>query len=462
MEVSVFGSGYVGLVQAAVLADVGHQVICVDVDPQKIAQLQRGIPPIHEPGLSAMLEENLKAKRLHFTSQASDAVAHGKLIFIAVGTPPNEDGSADLQHVLNVARQIASLMEQDCTLVIKSTVPVGTADKVRAEVGATLEIRGKTQLNAWVVSNPEFLKEGSAIADCTRPDRIIVGTQDAAAQAQMAELYAPFNRNHERTLYMDNRSAELVKYAANAMLATRISFMNELANLAERLGVDIEAVRKGIGSDPRIGYHFIYPGCGFGGSCFPKDLNALIHTAEVNGLDPRLLKTVVRINEDQRQVLLRKIKEQFPEGLADKSIAIWGLAFKPNTDDMREAPSRYLMEALWAEGARVRAFDPEAMTECRRIYGYRNDLELCATRDDTLQDADALVICTEWKTFRVVDLDELGRKLRTRVVIDGRNLFNPQHMANAGLHYFGIGIPHIPPASASQPAPQHAHIMVPA
>src|SRR5690606_37095991 len=253
-----------------------------------------------------------------------------------------------------------------------------TADKVRAEVGATLEIRGKTQLNAWVVSNPEFLKEGSAIADCTRPDRIIVGTQDAAAQAQMAELYAPFNRNHERTLYMDNRSAELVKYAANAMLATRISFMNELANLAERLGVDIEAVRKGIGSDPRIGYHFIYPGCGFGGSCFPKDLNALIHTAEVNGLDPRLLKTVVRINEDQRQVLLRKIKEQFPEGLADKSIAIWGLAFKPNTDDMREAPSRYLMEALWAEGARVRAFDPEAMTECRRIYGYRNDLELCA------------------------------------------------------------------------------------
>src|SRR5690606_2754480 len=311
MEVSVFGSGYVGLVQAAVLADVGHQVICVDVDPQKIAQLQRGIPPIHEPGLSAMLEENLKAKRLHFTSQASDAVAHGKLIFIAVGTPPNEDGSADLQHVLNVARQIASLMEQDCTLVIKSTVPVGTADKVRAEVGATLEIRGKTQLNAWVVSNPEFLKEGSAIADCTRPDRIIVGTQDAAAQAQMAELYAPFNRNHERTLYMDNRSAELVKYAANAMLATRISFMNELANLAERLGVDIEAVRKGIGSDPRIGYHFIYPGCGFGGSCFPKDLNALIHTAEVNGLDPRLLKTVVRINEDQRQVLLRKIKEQF-------------------------------------------------------------------------------------------------------------------------------------------------------
>lgn len=452
MEVSVFGSGYVGLVQAAVLADVGHQVICVDIDDRKIVQLRQGIPSIHEPGLAALLEENIKAGRLHFTTQASDAVAHGKVIFIAVGTPPNEDGSADLQHVLSVARQIAGLMEQDRTLVIKSTVPVGTADKVRMETRATLDARDKTHLNAYVVSNPEFLKEGSAVADCSRPDRIIIGSQDPIAQAQMAELYAPFNRNHERTTYMDNRSAELVKYAANAMLATRISFMNELASLAESLGVDIEAVRKGIGSDPRIGYHFIYPGCGFGGSCFPKDLKALIHTAEENGIEPRLLRTVTRINDDQRQLLLHKLKAQFPEGLAGKSIAVWGLAFKPNTDDMREAPSRYLMEALWAEGARVRAFDPEAMTECRRIYGYRNDLELCATRDDTLQDADALVICTEWKAFRVVDFDELRKKLRARLVIDGRNLFNPQQLARAGLHYIGIGLPYIRPSSASVPA----------
>ena len=452
MEVSVFGSGYVGLVQAAVLADVGHQVICVDIDDRKIVQLRQGIPSIHEPGLAALLEENIKAGRLHFTTQASDAVAHGKVIFIAVGTPPNEDGSADLQHVLSVARQIAGMMEQDRTLVIKSTVPVGTADKVRMETRATLDARDKTDLNAYVVSNPEFLKEGSAVADCSRPDRIIIGSHDPIAQAQMAELYTPFNRNHERTTYMDNRSAELVKYAANAMLATRISFMNELASLAESLGADIEAVRKGIGSDPRIGYHFIYPGCGFGGSCFPKDLKALIHTAEENGIEPRLLKTVTRINDDQRQLLLRKLKAQFPEGLAGKSIAVWGLAFKPNTDDMREAPSRYLMEALWAEGARVRAFDPEAMTECRRIYGYRNDLELCATRDDTLQDADALVICTEWKAFRVVDFDELGKKLRARLVIDGRNLFNPQQLARAGLHYIGIGLPYISPSSALTPA----------
>ncbi len=452
MEVSVFGSGYVGLVQAAILADVGHQVMCVDVDEQKVAQLQRAIPTIHEPGLAAVLEENIKAGRLRFSTQAQLAVIHARIIFIAVGTPPNEDGSADLRHVMSVARQVACMMEQDRTLVIKSTVPVGTADTVRAEVRAILDTRGKTELSAFIVSNPEFLKEGSAVADCSRPDRIIIGSQDATAQSQMAELYAPFNRNHERTLYMDNRSAELVKYAANAMLATRISFMNELANLAESLGADIEAVRKGIGSDPRIGYHFIYPGCGFGGSCFPKDLKALIHTAEENGLEPRLLQTVTRINDDQRQVLLRKLKAQLPGGLADKAIAVWGLAFKPNTDDMREAPSRYLIEALWAEGARVRAFDPEAMTECRRIYGYRDDLELCATRDDTLQDADALVICTEWKAFRVVDFEALGKKLRARLVIDGRNLFNPQQLANAGLHYFGIGLPYIRPTSASVPA----------
>lgn len=378
MDVSVFGTGYVGLVQAAALADVGHRVLCVDVDAHKISQLRQGVPPIHEPGLSGMLEENIKEGRLSFSTQASDAVAHAELIFIAVGTPPDEDGSADLSHVLGVTRQIAGLMAAHRTLIIKSTVPVGTADKVAALAREELDRLGKHQLQVRVVSNPEFLKEGSALADCMRPDRIIVGTADDQAQQQLSELYAPFCRNHEKLMFMDNRSAELTKYAANAMLATRISFMNELANLSEFLGADIESVRKGIGSDPRIGYHFIYPGCGFGGSCFPKDLRALLHTAEHSGMPLRLLQSVSEINDSQRQILFSKLKRSFPGSLKGKSIALWGLAFKPNTDDMREAPSRYLMEALWAEGATVRAFDPEAMAECRRLYGYRDDLQLCA------------------------------------------------------------------------------------
>lgn len=447
MEISVFGTGYVGLVQAAALADVGHQVVCVDIDPRKIAQLQRGVPTIHEPGLAEMLERNLAEGRLGFTTQASDAVLHADIIFIAVGTPPNEDGSADLGHVLDVAREIARLMDSDKTLIIKSTVPVGTADRVLAVARETLAELGKGMLNVSIVSNPEFLREGSAVNDCIRPDRIVAGCPDEATRQCIAKLYAPFNHNHDRILFMDNRSAELVKYASNAMLATRISFMNEIALLADRLGVDVNAVRKGLGSDSRIGYHFLYPGCGFGGSCFPKDLKALIRTAEEQDVPPLLLRAVSEVNNQQRLVLFRRLQEFFEGDLRGKVIALWGLAFKPNTDDMREAPSRYLMEALWAAGAVVQAYDPEAMTECRRLYGYRPDLQLCATRDDCLQNADALVICTEWKTFRVVDFDLLRDKLRSRLILDGRNLYDPAEVARAGLHYRGIGVPYQAPAA---------------
>ncbi len=369
MDVSVFGTGYVGLIQAAALADIGHRVLCVDTDAQKIRQLQQAVPPISEPGLSLMLEDNIKHGRLLFSTQASDAVAHATLVFIAVGTPPDEDGSADLRHVLEVTRQIAQHMAADRTLIIKSTVPVGTADQVLACARAELQRQGKPELCVRVVSNPEFLKEGSALLDCMRPDRIIIGTSDPIAQAQLADLYAPLCRNHEKLMVMDNRSAELTKYAANAMLATRISFMNELANLSEHLGADIEAVRKGIGSDPRIGYHFIYPGCGFGGSCFPKDLRALLHTADHNGMPLRLLQSVCDVNDSQRNILLGKLRAYFPEGLGGKSIALWGLAFKPNTDDMREAPSRYLMEALWHEGATgLPSSSGWGLRACRRCW----------------------------------------------------------------------------------------------
>lgn len=446
MDVGVFGTGYVGLVQAVALSDVGHRVVCIDIDTDKVLQLQRGVPPIHERGLTDMLESNLAAGRLGFSTQALDAVAHSDVLFIAVGTPSHEDGSADLEHVLEVAREIARLMQSPKTLVIKSTVPVGTADLVRVTVQEELVKLGKTGLSFSVVSNPEFLREGSAVEDCMKPDRIIIGCTDEASRQLMATLYAPFNHNHDRLMVMDNRSAELVKYASNAMLATRISFMNEIANLAERLDVDVNAVRKGMGADTRIGYHFLYPGCGFGGSCFPKDLKALIRTAEDQGVEPRLLKMVREINDTQRQVLYGKLQDFFGGDLRGKAIAIWGLAFKPDTDDMREAPSRYLMEALWQAGAVVYAYDPEAMTECRRIYGYRDDLQLCATRDDCLQNADALIICTEWKAFRIIDPPLLRDKLRARLVIDGRNLYQSDSMAAAGLHYLGIGVPYMEPA----------------
>ena len=438
MKVTVFGTGYVGLVQGAVLADVGHDVICVDVDAAKVAALQAGHIPIHEPGLEPLVQANQAAGRLRFTTDAAQGVAHGELIFLAVGTPPDEDGRADLQHVLAVAHTIATHMTAPKTIVNKSTVPVGTADKVADTVRKVLETRG-VALAFEVVSNPEFLKEGAAVADCKRPDRIVIGTRAPQAERQLRELYAPFNRNHDRIVMMDVRSAELTKYAANAMLATKISFINEMANLAEQLGADIEDVRRGLGSDPRIGYHFIYPGVGYGGSCFPKDVKALIHTAQSIGFTPDLLLAVESRNDAQRQLLARRIIAHYGGSLRGKTIAVWGLAFKPETDDMREAPSRYLLQSLWAAGAQVRAHDPAAMDEARRIFGERDDLVLCGSPTEALEGADALAIVTEWKIFRVPDFAQMAHALRDRMVFDGRNLYDPETIARFGLGYVSIG-----------------------
>ena len=439
MDVSVFGTGYVGLVQAAALADVGHRVLCVDVDAHKISQLRQGVPPIHEPGLSSMLEENIKEGRLSFSTQASDAVAHAELIFIAVGTPPDEDGSADLSHVLGVTRQIAGLMAAHRTLIIKSTVPVGTADKVAALAREELDRLGKHQLQVRVVSNPEFLKEGSALADCMRPDRIIVGTADDQAQQQLSELYAPFCRNHEKLMFMDNRSAELTKYAANAMLATRISFMNELALLAEKLGADIELVRRGIGSDLRIGYQFLYAGAGYGGSCFPKDVKALVKTGADHGIPLKVLTAVEEANERQKRVLVDKVVERFGDDLKGRRFAIWGLAFKPNTDDMREAPSLVVIAELTKRGATVAAYDPVSMREAARVLGPRDDVTLVERAEAALPGADALLIVTEWKEFRTPDFDGIKSSLKAPVVFDGRNLYDPKLMKALGIEYRGIG-----------------------
>ena len=440
MKVTVFGTGYVGLVQGAVLADVGHDVVCVDIDAAKVAALQAGQMPIHEPGLGPIVQGNQAAGRLRFTTDAAEGVAHGDLIFLAVGTPPDEDGSADLQHVLAVARTIATHMAAPKVIVNKSTVPVGTADKVAEAVLTVLQQRG-ADIDFNVVSNPEFLKEGAAVADCKRPDRIVIGTDSPAAEAQLRALYAPFNRNHDKIVVMDVKSAELTKYAANAMLATKISFINEIANLAERLGADIEAVRRGIGSDPRIGYHFIYPGVGYGGSCFPKDVKALIHTAQSIGFEPEVLLAVERRNDAQRRVLPERIVAHYGGTLQGKTIAVWGLAFKPETDDMREAPSRYLLQALWAAGARVRAHDPAAMAEARRIFGERADLTLCANPTEALEGADALVIVTEWKIFRAPDFNQMAQLLKNRMVFDGRNLYEPAIVARHGLGYWSVGRP---------------------
>ncbi len=440
MKVTVFGTGYVGLVQGAVLADVGHEVVCVDVDAAKVAALQAGQIPIHEPGLQPMVLANQAAGRLHFTTNAAQGVAHGELIFLAVGTPPDEDGSADLRHVLAVARTIAQHMAGPKVIVNKSTVPVGTADEVAATVRATLAGRG-IDIAFEVVSNPEFLKAGAAVSDCMRPDRIIIGTTSAAAERQLRELYAPFNRNHDRMVVMDVRSAELTKYAANAMLATKISFINEMANLAELLGADVEAVRRGMGSDPRIGYSFIYPGAGYGGSCFPKDVKALIHTAQSTGFTPEVLLAVERRNNAQREVLGQRVIAHYGGSLRGKTIAVWGLAFKPETDDMREAPSRYLLQALWAAGARVRAHDPAAMAEALRIFGERADLTLCASPTEALEGADALVIVTEWKIFRAPDFNQMAQLLKNRMVFDGRNLYEPAIVARHGLGYWSVGRP---------------------
>lgn len=438
MRVTVFGTGYVGLVQGAVLADVGHEVVCVDVDAAKVAALRAGRIPIHEPGLAPLVQANQAAGRLRFSTDAAAGVAHGELIFLAVGTPPDEDGGADLQHVLAVARTIAAHMDGPRTLVNKSTVPVGTADRVAQAVRAGLAERG-VRYPFEVVSNPEFLKEGAAVADCQRPDRIIIGTSSAAAEQQLRALYAPFNRSHDRMVVMDVRSAELTKYAANAMLATKISFINEIAGLAERLGADIEAVRRGIGSDPRIGYHFIYPGVGYGGSCFPKDVKALIRTSQDVGFDPELLRAVERRNDAQRRVLAERIVAYYGGSLRGRTIAVWGLAFKPDTDDMREAPSRVLLAGLWAAGATVRAHDPVAMDEARRIFGERADLVLCDTPAQALEGAHALAIVTEWKAFRVPDFDQMARALADRMVFDGRNLYDPAALERHGLGYVSIG-----------------------
>jgi UDPglucose 6-dehydrogenase len=439
MKVTVFGIGYVGLVQGAVLAEVGHDVVCVDVDQAKVERLKQGQIPIYEPGLESLVRENVAAGRLSFTTDAAAAVRHGAVQFIAVGTPPDEDGSADLQYVLAVAETIASHMESHQTVVDKSTVPVGTADKVAERISEVLARRERSDLDADVVSNPEFLKEGSAVADCMKPDRIIIGSGSDAAQELMRELYAPFNRNHEKIIVMDVRSAELTKYAANCMLATKISFMNEMSNLAERLGADIEMVRQGIGSDPRIGYHFIYPGAGYGGSCFPKDVQALIHTADSIDFDAKLLKAVENRNNTQKTVLFNKIWNHFGGDLAGRTFAIWGLSFKPNTDDMREAPSRVLMEALWQAGARVQAYDPEAMQETPRLYGNRDELTLCGTKEAALRGAEALVIVTEWPAFKAPDFDFISEQLQQPLIFDGRNLFDPARMAKKGYCYYSIG-----------------------
>ena len=439
MKITVFGTGYVGLVQGTILAEVGHHVVCVDLDIDKIEKLKQGIIPIYEPGLELLVKENYAAGRLEFTTDADYAVAHGNVQFIAVGTPPDEDGSADLKYVLKVAETIAERMEAHRIVVDKSTVPVGTADKVSQRMAQVLAGRNRKELTFDVVSNPEFLKEGSAVSDCQKPDRIIIGTEDDNSIEVMRELYAPFSRNHDKIIAMDVRSAELTKYAANCMLATKISFMNEIANLAELLGADIEAVRHGIGSDPRIGYQFIYPGVGYGGSCFPKDVQALIQTADAINFDAKVLKAVEARNHAQKITLFEKISAHFNGDLVSKKFALWGLAFKPNTDDMREAPSRVLMEALWAAGANVQAFDPEAMDETQRLYGNRDDLSLCGTKEATLRGADALVIVTEWQSFRAPDFSLLIQQLHQPVVFDGRNMFEPDRMAKKGFTYYSVG-----------------------
>jgi len=438
MKVSVVGTGYVGLVTGACLAEMGNDVLCLDVDPNKIRILQEGGIPIHEPGLDKVVERNVKAGRLSFTTDIARAVAHGTIQFIAVGTPPDEDGSADLQYVLAAARNIGRLMSDYKVIVDKSTVPVGTADKVRAAVADELAKRG-SDVKYAVVSNPEFLKEGAAVDDFMRPDRIVVGADDEQAIVLMRALYAPFQRNHERLIVMDVRSAELTKYAANAMLATRISFMNELALLAEKMGADIEQVRLGIGSDQRIGTHFLYAGCGYGGSCFPKDVKALIKTASGADQELLVLKAVEDANERQKTVLVSKVVKRFGADLKGKHFALWGLAFKPNTDDMREATSRVVLQELFERGATVTAYDPVAMAEAQRIFGNEPRLTYADSPNAALQGADALIIVTEWKEFRSPDFDNIKASLKTPVIFDGRNLYEPSLVKQAGLSYDSIG-----------------------
>lgn len=439
MNVTIFGTGYVGLVTGACFAESGNHVCCVDVDEVKIEGLRNGVVPIFEPGLTDLVQENFEAGRLSFTTDPKEAIDHGRFIFIAVGTPPNEDGSSDLKYVDEVAETIGKHLTHPSVIVNKSTVPVGTADRVREIVTRKLAERGAT-VPFDVVSNPEFLKEGAAIEDFQRPDRIVVGAESPESIEAMRQLYAPFNRNHNRFMVMDIRSAELTKYAANAMLATKISFMNEMANIAERVGANIENVRAGIGSDSRIGYDFIYAGIGYGGSCFPKDIRALENTASMHGYNASLISAVESVNQKQKRVLLSKVLEHFGDDLSGRTFAVWGLAFKPKTDDMRDAPSREIIEGLWAHGAHVRAYDPEAMDSARRLYGNRDDFELVDGRHDALDGADALIICTEWRQFRSPDWERLRTSLKEPVIFDGRNVFDPARVTREGFTYYGIGL----------------------
>lgn len=438
MKITIYGTGYVGLVTGACLAEAGHHVLCMDVDTAKIEGLRQGVIPIFEPGLETLVKTNAASGHLAFTTDVKAAVSYSELQLIAVGTPPDEDGSADLQYVRAVAGNIAAHMTSPRIIVTKSTVPVGTADLVKDTVCGGLADR-EVIIPFHVVSNPEFLKEGAAVSDFMKPDRIIVGTNNEDVKAVMHELYAPFNRNHDRLMFMDVRSAELTKYAANAMLATRISFMNEMANIAEELGADIEDVRQGIGSDPRIGYQFIYPGCGYGGSCFPKDVQALYRTARQSGYHSEVLAAVEAVNQRQKSKLVDLIKRHFNDKIEGLTFALWGLAFKPKTDDMREAPSRVVMEALWAAGAKVQAYDPEAMAETKSLYGDEPLLTLCQSKEAALDGANALIICTEWQHFRAPDFGLLLDKLKDRVIFDGRNLYEPELMKEKGIAYYAIG-----------------------
>jgi UDPglucose 6-dehydrogenase len=438
MRVTIFGSGYVGLVTGACLADAGNHVVCVDVDEGKIARLNRGEIPIHEPGLEDIIRRNVQAKRMEFTTDAKRGVAHGLFQIIAVGTPPDEDGSADLKYVVAVARTIGQNLGTYAVVMTKSTVPVGTSDIVKAQIGKELAARNAA-IEFDVVSNPEFLKEGAAIADFMKPDRVVVGTDNPRTVELLRALYEPFTRNHDRLVVMDIRSSELTKYAANAMLATKISFMNELANIAERLGADIEKVRVGIGSDPRIGYSFIYPGAGYGGSCFPKDVKALVRSASDAKYQARILEAVEAVNQDQKSFIASKVRKHFGDSLAGRTIALWGLAFKPNTDDMREAPALVFIQNMLAAGAKVRAFDPVAMDEARRILGNPSGLECVDGANSALTGADGLAIITEWQEFRSPDFDHIKATLKQPVIFDGRNLYSPELLKRMGFSYYAVG-----------------------
>jgi UDPglucose 6-dehydrogenase len=438
VKITIIGTGYVGLVSGACLAELGNEVMCLDVDMEKIAMLGRGEIPIYEPGLEPLVRRNVAAGRLKFTTDVAASVAHGQVQFIAVGTPPDEDGSADLQYVLAAARSIGRYMNDYRLVVDKSTVPVGTAGKVRAAIAEELARRGKA-LEFSVASNPEFLKEGAAVEDFMRPDRIVIGVADERSKEILRAIYAPIQRNHERLIAMDIPSAELTKYAANAMLATRISFMNELANLAEKLGADIEHVRQGIGSDARIGYHFLYPGCGYGGACFPKDVSALQQTAHDAGMTLKIIDAVEQVNQAQKSRLLEKITQRFGDDLAGKRFAVWGLAFKPNTDDMREAPSQVLIPGLLKRGATVAAYDPVATARAKETFSALTGISYAKSPLAALDGADCLVIVTEWKEFRSPDFNDIKRRLRTPVIIDGRNLYEPSMVRGYGVEYSGIG-----------------------